>query len=146
MWEKAMRLRPLALPVLLLALNLPATALFAQQDPAPLPPASQESAPQNPSAIKRLAIEVTGGDSNKPVENASVYLKTLEQHTILKDKKSEINVKTNRNGIAHVPEPPTGRVLIQVVAEGWKTYGHWYDIADLKDTVKIHLERPPKWY
>jgi hypothetical protein len=142
-----MRLRPFIFPALLLALYLPAAAaLFAQQDPAPPPAPAQETSSQNASAIKRLAIEVTGGDANKPVENASVYLKTLEQHTILKDKKSEINVKTNHNGIAHVPEPPTGRVLIQVVAEGWKTYGRWYDIADLKDNLKIHLERPPKWY
>jgi hypothetical protein len=141
-----MRLHRFIFPVFLLALNLPAAAaLFAQQDPAPPPAPAQESS-SHASAIKRLAIEVTGGDANKPVENASVYLKTLEQHTILKDKKSEINVKTNHHGIAHVPEPPTGRVLIQVVAEGWKTYGRWYDIVDLKDTLKIHLERPPKWY
>ena len=135
-------------PILLFAAILPTpTVLFARQGAAQPPSAPQDTAPQTQNAaIKRLAIEVTGGDSNKPVENASVYLKTLEQHTILKDKKTEINVKTNHNGIAHVPEPPTGRVLIQVVAEGWKTYGHWYDIADLKDTVKIHLERPPKWY
>jgi hypothetical protein len=141
-----MRPRQFVLPIFLLAVNLPTAAVvFAQQDAA-APPVAHESAPQNDTAIKRLAIEVTGGDANKPVENASIYLKTLEQHTILKDKKSEINVKTNRNGIAHIPEPPTGRVLIQVVADGWKTYGRWYDIADLKDTVKIHLERPPKWY
>jgi len=88
---------------------------------------------------------VTGGDNDKPVENASVYLKTVEQHAI-KDKKSELNVKTNQFGVAHVPEAPLGRVLIQVVAEGWKTYGHWYDITDPKQTIKIHLERPPKWY
>jgi len=43
-------------------------------------------------------------------------------------------------------QPPTGRVLIQVVAEGWKTYGHWYDLTDSKQVVKIHLDRPPKWY
>jgi len=49
-------------------------------------------------------------------------------------------------GIAHVPQPPIGRVLIQVVAEGWKPYGHWYDIVDSKQVVKIHLDRPPKWY
>ena len=141
-----MRLRQFVLPIFLLAVNLPTAAVvFAQQDAA-APPAVPHGAPQNDTAIKRLAIEVTGGDANRPVENASIYLKTLEQHTILKDKKSEINVKTNRNGIAHIPEPPTGRVLIQVVADGWKTYGKWYDIADLKDTVKIHLERPPKWY
>jgi hypothetical protein len=141
-----MRIR-LVLPALLFTAVLQASlVLFARQDAAQPPGAVQDAAPTKNAAIRRLAIEVTGGDSNKPVENASVYLKTLEQHAILKDKKTEINVKTNHNGIAHVPEPPTGRVLIQVVAEGWKSYGHWYDIADLKDTVKIHLERPPKWY
>jgi len=39
-----------------------------------------------------------------------------------------------------------GRVLVQVVAEGWKTYGRWLDITDPKQTIKVHLERPPKWY
>ena len=92
-----------------------------------------------------MTIEVTGGDSNKPIENASVYVKTLEEHT-LKDKKTELNVKTNQNGVAHIPDAPTGRVLIQIVAEGWKSYGHWYDIADPRQVIKIHLDRPPKWY
>jgi len=98
-----------------------------------------------PAPIPRLTIEITGGDADKPIENASVYLKT-QQDRLIKDKKTEVNVKTNMQGIAHVPEPPTGRVLIQVVAEGWKTYGHWYDITDSKQVVKIHLDRPPKWY
>ncbi len=100
---------------------------------------------QAPSPTHRITIEVTGGDSNKPVENASVYVKTLEEHAI-KDKKFEVNVKTNPEGVAHVPDSPLGRVLIQVVADGWKPYGHWFDLTDPKQTIKIHLERPPKWY
>src|SRR5215470_12312298 len=102
---------------------------------------------QEPSTaqVPKLTVEVTAGDDNKPVENASVYLKTVEEHMI-KDKKFEVNVKTNQKGVAHVPDPPTGRVLIQIVAEGWKTYGHWFDIADAKQVIKIHLEKPPKWY
>lgn len=106
--------------------------------------ASQKETPAQ-APIPRLTIEITGGDADKPIENASVYLKT-QQDRLIKDKKTEVNVKTNMQGIAHVPEPPTGRVLIQVVAEGWKTYGHWYDITDSKQVVKIHLDRPPKWY
>lgn len=112
-----------------------ATLLARQNSPAK----------ENAGSARRLTIEVTGGDDNKPVENASVYVKTEEQH-VLKDKKTEENVKTNIQGIAHVPDPPTGRVLIQVVADGWKPFGHWYDITDLKQVVKIHLDRPPKWY
>lgn len=128
---------------LLIATTLVGISLLpvaAQQDKSTTAPKAEVPAPVN-----RLRIEVTGGDSDKPVENASIYLKTVEQHTI-KDKKSEINVKTNQSGIAHIPEAPQGRVLIQVVADGWKTYGHWYDITDAKQTIKIHLDRPPKWY
>jgi|SRR5208283_131370 len=121
--------------LVVLAGSLP---IRAQENPAP---------PKNtaPSPVNRLTIEVTGGDGNKPVENASVYLKTVEQH-LIKDKKSEVNVKTNQEGIAHIPDIPLGRVLIQIVADGWKTYGHWYDITDPKQTIQIHLDRPPKWY
>jgi len=103
----------------------------------------KQEQPATPAS--KLTIEVTGGDENKPVDNASVYLKTVEEH-MLKDKKFEVNVKTNQKGVAHVPDPPTGRVLIQVVAEGWKTYGHWFDVTDPKQVIKIHLEKPPKWY
>jgi len=112
--------------------------LSAQQDTPP--PKNSPPAPTN-----RLTIEVTGGDANKPIENASVYLKTVEEHRI-KDKKTEVNVKTNQEGIAHIPDVALGRVLIQVVADGWKSYGHWYDISEPKQTITIHLDRPPKWY
>ena len=110
---------------------------------------AQQSVPQKETPatapIRRLTVEITGGDADKPVENASVYLKTQEDR-LIKDKKTEVNVKTNMQGIAHIPQAPVGRVLIQVVAEGWKPYGHWYDITDSRQVVKIHLDRPPKWY
>jgi len=115
-----------------------ATAAFAQQ---PAPKSKDTSSAPN----SRITVEVTGGDSNRPIENASVYLKTLEQH-LVKDKKFEVNVKTNQSGTAHIPDAPTGRVLIQVVADGWKSYGHWQDLSDPNQTIKIHLDRPPKWY
>ncbi len=108
--------------------------------------AKSKQAPAAAAERPRLTIEVTGGDANKPIENASVYVKTVVEHSVLKDKKTELNVKTNQQGMAHIADAPTGRVLIQIVAEGWKSYGHWYDISDPKQVVKIHLERPPKWY
>ena len=109
-------------------------------------PAQQSSpAKESPAPAARLTIEVTGGDANAPVENASVYVKTVEEH-VIKDKKTEENVKTNQQGVAHVPQPPTGRVLIQVIADGWKPFGRWFDVNDPKQVIKIHLDRPPKWY
>jgi len=141
---KPPRLLSARLPINLALLLLPAIALYssAQDTPAPAP----KTQAQTPDARSRLTIEVTGGDNNVPVENASVYLKYIEERKLLKDKKLELSVKTNREGIAHVSDAKPGRALIQIVADGWKTYGRWFDITDPKQIIKVHLERPPKWY
>ena len=133
--------------ILLLAASLAASLALAgpvaaQTSSTPEP----KSGEPKPDAQARITIEVTGGDQETPVENASVYFKYIEEHKIKKNKTMELNVKTNREGVAHVPDAPLGRVLIQVLAEGWKTYGRWFDITDPKQTIKVHLERPPKWY
>jgi hypothetical protein len=117
--------------------------LAAAQDK---PDAASKSQPIRPEVAGRITVEVKGGANEVPVENASVYVKYVEEHTIKKDKKVELNVKTSRDGLAHIPNAPLGRALVQVIAEGWKTYGRWYDITDPKQIIKIHLERPPKWY
>jgi len=137
---KSLGLRLVSLAALLC---VACSILFAVQDP----PAADKPAADQPSAgPARLTIEVTGGDKAVPVENASVYVKYVEEHAIKHDKKTELNVKTNREGIAHVAEAPLGRALVQIIADGWKTYGRWYDITDPKQVIKIRLERPPKWY
>jgi hypothetical protein len=128
--------------VAFLALALTGMTASAQ---TPAGDRKDKAAPQSDQTA-RVTIEVAGGEKEMPVENASVYVKYIEERKVLKDKKLELNVKTNREGTAHIPAAPMGRVLIQVVADGWKTYGRWYDITDLKQTFKIHLEKPPKWY
>jgi hypothetical protein len=128
---------------------------YVAQNPSPPAPSSNAATPNPPqtppttnsqAANSRITIAVTGGANNVPVENASVYLRYVEEHAIKKDKKLELNVKTSREGRAHVPNAPFGRVQIQVVADGWKPYGRWYDITDANQEFQIHLERPPKWY
>ena len=39
-----------------------------------------------------------------------------------------MNLKTNQSGVCHVPVIPPGKFVIQVIAEGWKTYGEYYDV------------------
>ncbi len=130
------RLALFAIAALMTAVAMAQTDSGAQ-DKAPPPKSDQMS---------RVTIEVSGGEKDTPVENASIYVKYIEERKILKDKKVELNVKTNREGIAHIPAAPMGRVLIQVVADGWKTYGRWYDITEIKQTFKLHLEKPPNGY
>src|SRR5215467_1070711 len=135
---------------ILLAGSCLAAALFlagqasAQNPPATSPQPKQDAPRPNPQS--RITIEVTGNEKETPVKNANVYFKYVEEHKIKKNKTMELNVKTNRDGVAHVPDAPLGRVLVQVIAEGWKSYGRWFDITDTKQTIKIHLDRPPKWY
>ena len=129
----------------LLAASLAVAHPAAAQNPPATTPESKAPATK-PNPESRITIEVTGGEKETPVENASVYFKYVEEHKIKKNKTMELNVKTNRDGVAHVPDAPLGRVLIQVIAEGWHAYGRWFDISDPKQTIKIHLDRPPKWY
>ena len=89
--------------------------------------AKEESKPAKPSGTAQLRIELTGGDAKKPVADASVYVKFTD-NGILRDKRIEFNLKTNQNGVARSPEIPKGRVLIQIVSPGWKTFGQYYDI------------------
>lgn len=110
------------------------------------PGQTKDEKPIKPLVANRLTIEVTGGEKNTPIDNASVYIKFVQERLLKKDKKHEMNVKTNPDGVAHVPDAPTGKVLIQVVAEGWKTFGRWYEIEDLSQPIQIHLERPKHWY
>jgi hypothetical protein len=75
------------------------------------------------------------------VDNASVYLR------FPKEKKVELDLKTNQEGVARSPEIPQGKVLIQIVAPGWKTYGEYHDVSESEQTIQIHLVRPTtKWY
>jgi hypothetical protein len=130
---------------MVVGLGLGVTTCARAQDKAAQPVQSEGTAPVA-ATVKKLTIEVSGGEKNVAVENASVYLKYAEERKLRKDKKYALNVKTNRDGTAHIPDPPLGKVLIQVVAEGWKTFGEYYDLGDAGAVIKIHLDRPTKWY
>jgi hypothetical protein len=100
-----------------------------------------------PPLTARLSIEVTGGDEKKAVPDASVYLKYVAVNKHGKEEKIELNLKTNQEGVTHSPEIPQGKVLIQIVAPGWKPFGQYYDAQSDDQTIQIHLERPTtKWY
>jgi hypothetical protein len=119
------------------------------------PPATKDQKPAEKSFGKgeskdtgtaTLRIEVTAGDDGKPVDSASVYVRYEVERKLAKDKKIEQNWKTNREGQVKVPDVPKGKVLIQVIAPRWKTFGQWYDIKENEEVIKIRLQKPPQWY
>ncbi|HEV1996122.1 MAG TPA: hypothetical protein VGR03_17445, partial [Candidatus Acidoferrum sp.] len=86
------------------------------------------------------------GEKDQPVDNASVYVRFPEARILGREKLVEMNVKTNRDGMVKVPNVPRGRALIQVIAAGWKTFGRWFELDKEEQTIKIKLEKPPRWY
>jgi hypothetical protein len=98
------------------------------------------------SKIVHLTIVVTGGEDKRPIDSASVYVRYVQERKLYKDKKIEMNLKTNMAGVVHVPEIPNGKIMIQIIAEGWKTYGEYFDVNQPEQTINIALVRPPKWY
>jgi hypothetical protein len=94
----------------------------------------------------KLRIELTGGDDDRPVPDASIYLRFQLDPKAKKSKQSELNLKTNQEGVALSPPVPQGMILIQVIAPGWKTYGQWHNIEQAEQTLSIHLSRPTTNY
>jgi len=107
---------------------------------------SAEQGKSDATTRARVRLEVTGGDPVAPVEGASVYVRYLVKHRMAKDETVEMNLKTGRDGTALVPFVPHGEITVQIVAEHWKPYGQKYQITEDDQTLKIHLEKPPKWY
>jgi hypothetical protein len=121
------------------------TTSAAPQSPPPAQSDKKEKKPSDPGTVK-LRIEVTTPDG-KPVGNASVYVRFNETVGLFhKNKLAEMSLKTNQDGSVKVTDVPQGKILIQVIAKGWHTFGKWYDIETESETVQIKLEAPPHWY
>ena len=105
----------------------------------------KDSKPADPTTTK-LRIHVVNPDA-KPVSNAAIYVRfPVAGGLFHKEKLSELSLKTNEDGSVKVPDIPRGKILIQVIAKGWKTFGKWYEIDSEAMTVEIKLEPPAHWY
>jgi hypothetical protein len=140
--------------VTILVVFLGATIVFGQSGNSSQSAAPDQSGEANKSSnskptdpgMTRLKIQVTDAN-DKPVGNASVYVRYYTSGGFLHhDKLEELNFKTNQDGSVKVPEIPQGKILIQVIAKGWHTYGKWYDISQSEQSVSIKLDPPPHWY
>jgi hypothetical protein len=94
----------------------------------------------------RLRLEVTGGETSTPIDSASIYVRYVVKHRMGKDEPVEMNLKTNHEGTVIVPGVPRGEVTVQVIAEHWKPFGQKYQATEDQQVIKVHLEKPPRWY
>jgi hypothetical protein len=121
----------------------PPSAVQDQEQPGPPETKNEKS---SDSLTTKIRIHVTDAN-DKPLSNASVYVRYYESGGFLRHEKlSELSFKTNQEGSVKIPPIPQGKILIQVLAKGWHTFGKWYDINKDEESVSIKLEPPPHWY
>jgi len=96
-----------------------------------------------PPPTCKITVTVTKATNGKPVENAGVIF-----HPI-KEGKSDGNMelKTNEDVKAVLDVVPVGDIVrLQVIAQGFQTYGADYQIdADAKE-IEVKLKRPGRQY
>src|SRR5262249_22150627 len=96
----------------------------------------------------KLEIVVKNQNGN-PVDNASVVVKFVQGRSKLKlgaKIHQEWNLKTNQEGVAKIPAIPKGKILIQIIARNYQTFGETIDVQDDERTVDIKLNPPQPQY
>jgi hypothetical protein len=123
-----MNIQRLAL-VCLLSMLLPAAARAGKKK-------SPESGPKT-SSVNMIVIRNSSG---KPVKNAEVVIHLIDNHG--KQKEEGLELKTHDDGKAEATGIPYGKVRIQVIAPGFRTYGEDFSIDQPNLEFTIKLQKP----
>jgi hypothetical protein len=121
--------------VMLLALAIPAH------------PQSQSESPQSqapPPVVARINVLIVREANGKPVKNAEVVL-----HQVGKDGKQKqegLELKTHEDGKAEATGIPFGKVRIQVIAHGFRTFGDDFEITQPTQDITIKLQKPKEQF
>jgi hypothetical protein len=95
-------------------------------------------APPDTTAVLNMVVvrETTG----KPVKNAEVVVHLLDKQGRVRQEGLEL--KTHEDGKADAPGIPFGKVRVQVIARGYRTFGEDYDVSQPKMDITIKLQKP----
>ena len=87
-----------------------------------------------------LTVTVVRDSNGKPVKNAEVVLHPVDDHG--HQKAESLELKTHDDGKAETGGVPYGKLRIQVIAKGFRTYGEDYDVAQPSLEITIKLQKP----
>jgi len=106
------------------------------------------AAEEDDDGTTRLRIEVKNL-YDKPVERASVIVKFVEGRSVVKFGKkirTRWELRSNNEGVARIPPIPQGKILVQVIAKGYQTFGETYDVDETEKTIEVKLNPPQPQY
>jgi hypothetical protein len=96
-----------------------------------------------PPATATIKVTVLRSTNNKPIANAAVIF-----HPVEGDKdKGALELKSDPDGQVTIDVIPVGdTVRLQVIADGWKTYGEDYKIDTDSKEIVVKMKRPGEQY
>ena len=98
--------------------------------------------------LTRLQIAVTN-EAGKPVEQAEVIVKFVQGRSAVKlgaKIRKSWEVRSSQEGIAKIPAIPQGKILIQVNAKNYQTFGQTFDVQEEERTIEVKLKPPQEQY
>lgn len=98
--------------------------------------------PPIPTAL--LTVTVVRENNGKPVKNAEIVLHPVDERG--KQKAESLELKTHDDGKAETGGVPYGKIRIQVIAKGFKTYGEDYEIEQPSLEITIKLQKPAEQF
>jgi hypothetical protein len=95
-----------------------------------------------------LTIEVKTLEG-KPIDRASVVVRFVEGRSVKKLGKKIMTrweLRTNQQGQAKIPPIPQGKILVQVIAKGYQTFGNTFEVDEEEKTLEVKLNPPQPQY
>lgn len=90
-----------------------------------------------------VTVTVLRDVDGKPLQNAAVVFHTQQDGRV----DGNMELKTNEDGKATLSIVPIGsKVLVQVILQGYRTYGREYDVPDPTNSITVRLLPPDKQY
>jgi hypothetical protein len=91
-----------------------------------------------------IYFSVVKDDNGKPVRNAAVIMHAVNEKG--KQERGDMELKTDPDGKANFDGIPYGMLRVQVIAQGFQTFGEDYDVEKAKTEITIKLKRPQGQY
>ena len=94
--------------------------------------------------LSDLKFVVVRDYNGKPIRNASVVLHPVERNG--KQSRGGLQIKTDPEGKANYEGVPYGKLRIQVLAQGFQTFGEDYEVNQPNMEITIKMKRPSEQY
>ena len=82
--------------------------------------------------------------NGKPVRNAGVVMYPVQTNG--KQSRGGLELKTDSEGKASFDGVPYGKLRVQVLAQGFQTFGEDYDVDAEAKEITVKLKRPQRQY